>query len=54
MPQSAAGIRVEPPVSVPSPAGTMRAAIAAAVPPEEPPGMRDRSYGFFTGPAKLG
>ena len=33
MPQSAAGMRVEPPVSVPSPPGTMPEAIAAAVPP---------------------
>ena len=51
MPHSAAGTRVEPPVSVPRPLGTMRAAIAAAVPPDEPPGMRRMSYGFFTGPA---
>ena len=43
MPHSAAGTRVEPPVSVPSPAGAMRAAMAAAVPPDEPPGMRVRS-----------
>jgi len=40
MPVSAAGMRVEPPVSVPSPQVTMPAAIAAAVPPEEPPGIR--------------
>ena len=40
MPHSAAGMRTEPPVSVPRPAGTMRAATAAAVPPDEPPGMR--------------
>ena len=51
MPHSAAGMRVEPPVSVPSPLGTMRAAMATAVPPDEPPGMRVRSYGFLTGPA---
>lgn len=43
MPQSAAGMRVEPPVSVPRPLGTTRAAMAAAVPPDEPPGMRDLS-----------
>ena len=39
-PHNAAGMRTDPPVSVPSPAGAMRAAIAAAVPPEDPPGMR--------------
>ena len=48
MPQSAAGMRVEPPVSVPSPAGTMRAAMAAAVPPDEPPGILVRSYGMIS------
>ncbi len=51
MPHRAAGMRVDPPVSVPRPAGAMRAAIAAAVPPDEPPGMRVWSYGFFTAPA---
>jgi hypothetical protein len=30
----------------------MPAAIAAAVPPEEPPGIHVLSYGFLTGPAK--
>src|SRR3954454_4284925 len=44
-------MRVEPPVSVPSPQLTMPAAIADAVPPDEPPGIRVLSYGFFTGPA---
>src|SRR5258708_23434955 len=51
MPQSAGGTRVDPPVSDPRPQVTMPAAIAAAVPPEEPPGIRVLSYGFFTGPA---
>src|SRR6266404_5271014 len=51
MPQSAAGTRVDPPVSDPRPQVTMPAAMAAAVPPEEPPGIRVLSYGFFTGPA---
>ena len=40
MPFSAAGMRTEPPVSVPRPAAAMRAAMALAVPPEEPPAMR--------------
>ena len=50
MPQSAAGWRTEPPVSEPSAAGTMRAATAAAEPPDEPPGTRPVSQGFRTGP----
>ena len=50
---SAAGCRIEPPVSVPVAAGAMRAATAAADPPEEPPGTFFRSHGFFTGPYQL-
>ena len=38
MPHSAAGWRIEPPVSVPVAAGAMRAATQAAAPPDEPPG----------------
>src|SRR5581483_6575874 len=49
-PESAAGCRIDPPVSVPVAAGAMRAATAAAEPPEEPPGTRVPSQGFFTGP----
>jgi hypothetical protein len=41
---------MEPPVSVPVAAAHKRAATAAAVPPEEPPGTRAVSHGFFTGP----
>ena len=37
IPHSAAGTRTEPPVSVPSPAGTIAASMAAAVPPDDPP-----------------
>jgi hypothetical protein len=37
-------------VSVPVAAGAMRAATAAAEPPEEPPGTQETSQGFFTGP----
>src|SRR5260370_22997931 len=51
MPESAAGPRVDPPVSDPRPQVTMPAAMAAAVQPDEPPGIRVLSYGFFTGPA---
>jgi hypothetical protein len=41
---------IEPPTCVPSAAGTMRAAIAAAEPDEEPPGVRAGSHGFVVGP----
>jgi hypothetical protein len=40
MPVKAAGWRIEPPVSVPVAAGTIRAATAAEDPPDEPPGAR--------------
>src|SRR5437764_8687837 len=50
MPHSAAGCRIEPPVSVPMAHGASPAATAAALPPEEPPGTRVRSHGFSTGP----
>ena len=41
-PQQAAGMRIEPPPSLPCATGTMPAATAAAEPPEEPPGVRVR------------
>jgi hypothetical protein len=41
-PQQDAGIRIEPPPSDPVPSGTMPAAIAAAVPPDDPPGHEQR------------
>ena len=40
---------VEPPVWVPSPMGICRSATAAADPEEEPPGVRDGSWGFRVG-----
>ena len=43
IPQKWDGIPIEPVVSLPNPAGTIRAATAAAVPPLDPPGMRERS-----------
>src|SRR5680860_1725683 len=43
---SAAGWRIEPPVSVPMPSGASNAATAALVPPEDPPGTRCRSHGL--------
>ena len=50
MPHSAAGWRIEPPVSVPVAAGVSLAATEAAEPPEEPPGTQSVSQGFFTAP----
>src|SRR5579884_1105087 len=50
IPQSAAGWRIEPPVSVPIAHGASPPATAAALPPEEPPGTRVRSHGLSTGP----
>src|SRR5918994_5246520 len=50
MPQSAAGWRTEPPVSVPSAHHPSPAATAAAEPPDDPPGTRSRSQGLWVGP----
>src|SRR5271157_44016 len=47
VPHRLAGCRMEPPVSVPRAATQRPAATAAAEPPLEPPGIRDRSHGFF-------
>src|ERR687898_2451660 len=49
-PHSAAGWRIEPPVSVPRASGANPAATAAADPPPEPPGMRSGSHGLRVGP----
>src|SRR5688572_6679932 len=48
-PHSAAGCRIDPPVSVPRLAAHNRAATAAALPPELPPGTRLGSHGFRHG-----
>ena len=50
MPHSAAGWRIEPPVSVPIAHGASPAATAAAEPPLEPPGTRSGSHGLRTIP----
>src|SRR5215472_796303 len=50
MPHTAAGWRMEPPVSVPMPNGASKAATAADDPPDDPPGMRVRSHGLADGP----
>jgi len=49
-PDQAAGMRTEPPMSVPSASGTQPAATAAPDPPEEPPGVRDESHGLRVTP----
>ena len=49
-PANDAGWRIEPPVSVPVAAGARRAATAAELPPELPPGTAFVSHGFFTAP----
>jgi len=41
--QKAAGLRSEPIMSDPSATGSIRAASAAAAPPEDPPALRDGS-----------
>src|SRR5258706_16097077 len=52
-PQSAAGWRIEPPVSVPVAPTHSDAATAAAEPPDDPPGTCASDQGFFTGPTEL-
>src|SRR6185369_7884475 len=49
-PHSAAGWRIEPPVSDPMPSGAKPAATATAEPPLDPPGTRDGSWGLRLGP----
>jgi len=49
-PQNADGQRIEPFVSSPTAAGTIRAASAAPLPPLLPPEMRVVSYGLCTAP----
>lgn len=49
-PQLEAGMRIEPPPSLPWAPGTMPAATAAPEPPDEPPGVREVSHGLRVGP----
>src|SRR5271165_1665595 len=49
-PQQALGIRMDPPPSDPVASGTIPAASAAADPPDDPPGPRERSKGLSDGP----
>ena len=48
--QNAAGLRSEPPMSLPSASGTKPAASAAAAPPEEPPADSPCRYGLWVAP----
>ena len=45
-PHNAAGMRTEPPVSVPIEMSDMPSAVATAAPELDPPGTRDRSAGL--------
>src|SRR5450631_4081670 len=49
-PQNDAGIRIDPPPSVPSASVVMPAATDAPAPPLEPPGVRPVSQGFLVSP----
>src|SRR3984893_9065045 len=50
MPQKLAGLRSEPPMSVPGASHAVPVASATAAPPEEPAAERDRSQGFRVAP----
>ena len=52
MPQKWAGTRIDPPPSLATPPGEQRAAMAAASPPLEPPGVRSESSGWFVRPVR--
>lgn len=49
-PQNAAGVRIEPPRSLPSAKATIPDASAAAPPPVEPPAVSDKSQGLRVAP----
>ena len=49
-PQNAAGMRIDPPPSVPVASGTRPAASAAALPPLEPPGDQSKAHGSCVSP----
>ena len=53
-PQQPAGMRIDPPPSLPWAMGTMPAATAAAEPPEDPPLERPVSHGLRVGPKASG
>ena len=47
-------MRIDPPPSEAWAMGTIPAATAAPLPPEEPPGVRSRSHGLRAGPKRVG
>ena len=47
-------MRIDPPPSLACANGTIPAATAAADPPDDPPGVRDRSHGLWVGPKASG
>src|SRR2546425_5026487 len=51
-PQNAAGMRIEPPPSVPSATGPQPLATATAAPPLEPPDVSAGFHGFFVTPKR--
>ena len=51
-PVKPAGIRMEPPPSPPVPRGSSPPETDAAEPPDDPPGVRSRSYGFEVAPCR--
>ena len=51
-PVCAAGMRIEPPPSLPWLNGSMPAAVSAAAPPDEPPGVWPRFHGLRVTPCK--
>src|SRR5437879_12478074 len=52
MPHQAAGLRIDPPPSVPIASGPRPAATAAPAPPEEPPGVWPRLHGLRVAPKR--
>jgi|SRR5215813_7867000 hypothetical protein len=52
-PQHDAGVRIDPPPSLPLPTGHSPAATAAAAPPLEPPDVRSRFHGFRQAPFRI-
>ena len=52
IPQQKAGLRTEPPMSLPSPRGDIPDAIAEPSPPDEPPAVRSGCHGLRVSPCR--
>src|SRR5271163_5269233 len=52
-PQQEAGMRIEPPPSLPCASGAIPVATAAAAPPEDPPAVSERFQGLRVAPVRL-